>query len=1186
MANTFITLNDTPSSYTGQGAKYLQVDGNEGNVIFNEIALSNLADTYLPAPAGGQVLRYSSGSGKWRAETYAPYSAGNGISLGGTGFVINAVAGSGGGLEANTNGIYISDVATAGVYGNATHIPEITINSKGQVTSVTLNEATVLEAQGLNADYVGNVVGTTGQITVSGGVGKNSNATLNLVATGVTSGVYGNTTHIPQITVDTYGRIQNVDMVNVTGNVSGGSGGNVSLAYKNIAVSGQTTLSADEAEDTLTFEGGTGFDWTTTPSEDKITVSANATALSGILSLSGLSDVDASGITNGQVLIWNSSTSQFEAGDQTGSGGGSNVTLTDFTVTTATPSGNGSLTYNNAGVFTFTPADTSSGGIDTAGVDTHLNTSSAGSNEVLSWNGSDYVWVAQTGGSTQSLSWESSNNTLSISGGNTVDLSAVSQTLSISGNVITISGSSDTVDLTSALGNVAGNYGDSNVASYLSTNGYSNVDNDAQTLSLSANILTISGSNSTVDVGKTRFYYANQTDFPNATTYHGAIAHSHADAAMYFAHGGSWNKLANDSDLSSYQTIVASTTANTNMQAYVDALETRIIGGANVSLDSLAEVANALANSNTELSTVAFTGTYSDLQSRPTIGLSGSDLTYDGTTLDLSGVGAQGPQGNAGVDGTDGVSVTNATISSDNLVLTLSNASTIDAGNVRGPVGPQGSTGPQGDGNAGISSATITAGNLVLTLNDSTTIDAGNVKGDTGDTGATGVGITSTTIVGDNLTIAYSNTSTQDVGNIRGPIGATGLTGATGPQGVSVSSAALSGANLVLTLSDASTIDAGNVKGDKGDTGAQGPAGNVLVTTANAAPSGASEGQMWYATDDGHTYIYYNNAWVQANPGQDPQTLTLAGNVLTISGSNSNVDFTTILGAVDTDTDAQDLSITGNVISLTGQTGNVDLTSLLGAYINTDSQTLSVNNSSNVVTISGGNTIDLSDVLANASGATSLLTLTDVGSDGTNGQVLTTDGAGSFTFTTVSGGGGIANLNSNVISDLGDVSSTTPTSGQVLKWNGSSWAPAADSTGSGGGSGATVERFKINYNSSGAINTISDSTSGITSINIDSASSGDITINFDSSSYNYPPASVLMYGYDYTNNKYNIVPLETTMTVREIAGGGTSGSPTLFNGASAVSVSVRMSENETGASKGSGFPPSPTHAWVQVTMYD
>ena len=45
------------------------------------------------------------------------------------------------------------------------------------------------------------------------------------------------------------------------------------------------------------------------------------------------------------------------------------------------------------------------------------------------------------------------------------------------------------------------------------------------------------------------FYYADQASFPNATSYHGAIAHSHADGAMYFAHGGNWVKLANDSSL-------------------------------------------------------------------------------------------------------------------------------------------------------------------------------------------------------------------------------------------------------------------------------------------------------------------------------------------------------------------------------------------------------------------------------------------------------------------------------------------------------------------------------------------------------------------------------------------------------------------------------------------------------------
>ena len=45
------------------------------------------------------------------------------------------------------------------------------------------------------------------------------------------------------------------------------------------------------------------------------------------------------------------------------------------------------------------------------------------------------------------------------------------------------------------------------------------------------------------------FYFANQGDFPSATTYHGAIAHSHADGAMYFAHGGAWVELGNAATL-------------------------------------------------------------------------------------------------------------------------------------------------------------------------------------------------------------------------------------------------------------------------------------------------------------------------------------------------------------------------------------------------------------------------------------------------------------------------------------------------------------------------------------------------------------------------------------------------------------------------------------------------------------
>jgi len=45
------------------------------------------------------------------------------------------------------------------------------------------------------------------------------------------------------------------------------------------------------------------------------------------------------------------------------------------------------------------------------------------------------------------------------------------------------------------------------------------------------------------------FYFANQAAFPSAGTYHGAVAHSHSDGKMYFAHGGVWNALANASEL-------------------------------------------------------------------------------------------------------------------------------------------------------------------------------------------------------------------------------------------------------------------------------------------------------------------------------------------------------------------------------------------------------------------------------------------------------------------------------------------------------------------------------------------------------------------------------------------------------------------------------------------------------------
>jgi len=72
--------------------------------------------------------------------------------------------------------------------------------------------------------------------------------------------------------------------------------------------------------------------------------------------------------------------------------------------------------------------------------------------------------------------------------------------------------------------------------------------------------------------------------------------------------------------------------------------------------------------------------------------------------------------------------------------------------------------------------------------------------------------------------------------------------------------------------------------------------------------------------------------------------------------------------------------------------------------------------------------------------------MTFPGTDGTSGQVLSTDGAGNLQWVTVTGAG-VVGLN-----DITDVTITSPTNGQVLKYNGSAWINGTDNSGGGGGS--------------------------------------------------------------------------------------------------------------------------------------
>ena len=84
------------------------------------------------------------------------------------------------------------------------------------------------------------------------------------------------------------------------------------------------------------------------------------------------------------------------------------------------------------------------------------------------------------------------------------------------------------------------------------------------------------GNNDFITTGKVYFanMFAQTSNLPSATTYHGMFAHVHATGAAYFAHGGNWIELANKS--------------------YVDTQVTALVDSAPATLNTLNELAAAL----------------------------------------------------------------------------------------------------------------------------------------------------------------------------------------------------------------------------------------------------------------------------------------------------------------------------------------------------------------------------------------------------------------------------------------------------------------------------------------------------------------------------------------------------------------------------------------------------------------
>ena len=655
----------------------------------------------------------------------------------------------------------------------------------------------------------------------------------------------------------------------------------------------------------------------------------------------------------------------------------------------------------------------------------------------------------------------------------------------------------------------------------------------------------------------------------------------------------------------------------------------------------------------------------------------------DSSTVDAgSVVGTQGDKGDAGDAGTITINAVATGAAGTDVVIT--NTGTASAALLNFTI-------PKGDTGVGVFSAVVNgSGNLILTLDDASTIDAGNTQGpqgSQGSQGAAGLSVTAASVSGDDLSITLSDSTVLNAGNVRGPQGTQGNQGNAGTITVGSATTGAAGSSVVVTntgTSSAATLNFTIPQGAKGDTGTSytvnGKAGSVQIYGVQNTTQPGYDLELDLSN--------------KANKLTTARNISLSGKVTGIVSfdGSANVTMTTALNAVTTSDITE-----GSRLYHTDARSRLALSSTadsnISSLISYDDATGVIKYRASTSYITEGSNLYFTNTRADARAdvriaASSINALSDVDTvtaAPTNGQVLTWTGSAWTPSTVTSGSGAVASVNGltgavtlntdsvsegstnqyytnarwdtrlatkttdnltqgsinkyftdtlargafgagtgisynsgtgtislNATSDnvtegssnlyytsarfdtrlgqsnlnqFADVADTTPTSGQALAWNGSAWAPTTISGGGGGSGSSGVYRaaVQVEYTSTGALASVSVLNGDISAV-IATATSTIATVTFTFTGSVCAPLNTQIYAYQRTSNVYVATAVTSSFTAgRTLAGGGTSGSPSAFSAFDPAvnTMTIGLTKSITGASAAVG---DTTHCVVQFLL--